>query len=277
MKKLFFATLFFVSSSIVIAQVELPQPSPKSFFKQTVGLTEVSIEYSSPAVKGRSVWGELVPYNELWRTGANMATKLTFSREVNIAGTKVPAGSYSLLTIPGRDEFTVILNKDAELRGTSGYKAENDVVNTKVKTEFIPHRERLLIIVSDFTDESAAITLEWEKVRLSLPFSVNTAEHASKNIQAMNNASWRNYANSAKYLFDAKDYEQALKMINQSLALNSEQWYSHWIKAQVLAARNQWKDANLAVLKAKELGDKSENFFYKADVDRALAEWKGKK
>lgn len=279
MRKLVLATAIIAGSFAAKAQLELPQPSPKAIIKQTVGLTDVSIEYSSPAVKGRTIWGDLVPYSELWRTGANMSTKVTFSKDVTINGKPVPAGSYSLLTIPEKEMWTVIFNKEPELRGTDGYSQDKDLVSMRVKPQENTHRERLTILVSDYTNEGGNISLEWEKLKLDIPFTVNTDDQALKNINNTLNASWRNYANAARYLHEnKKDSELALSHINNAISLNPNQWYSNWIKAQILAERNNYKEALIFAQKAKELGDKDiPNFFWKTNVEKALMDWKGKK
>jgi len=120
------------SGVAAMAQLQLPAPSPAAMVMQTAGLTEITVEYSSPGVKGRSVFGSLVPYNELWRTGANSATKINFSKDVTIEGNKIPKGKYSLFTIPGATEFTVILNKDLSA-SVDSYKKEEDVARFMAK------------------------------------------------------------------------------------------------------------------------------------------------
>lgn len=257
------------------AQLDLPQPSPKAMVKQTVGLTEISIDYSSPAVKNRVIWGELEPYGEIWRTGANMSSKITFSKAVTINGKEIPAGSYSFLTIPEKEEWTVIINSDPELRGTSGYTVDKDVVRLKVKPQTVAHRERLAFLITDFSNEAGKISLEWEKIKIDVPFTAGTEEQALKNINSTLNSSWRNYTNAANYMLtNKKDLDQAQTWINQSIAISPNEWYSHWIKAQIHAEKKQTKEAFASAQKAKELGDKSSNFFYKDAVEKALVDWK---
>jgi hypothetical protein len=279
MRKLVLAITLFAGTFAANAQLDLPQPSPKAMAKNTVGLTDVTIEYSSPAVRGRAIWGDLVPFGEIWRTGANGSTKITFSKDVTINGKSVPAGSYALLTIPEKESWTVMLNKDADLRSTASYVQEKDIVSLRVKPQVISHRERFTVLVSDYTNESGNISVEWEKTRIDIPFTVNTDEQALKNINSTLNSSWRNYTNAAKYLLDnKKDSELALSHINSAISLNPNQWYSHWIKAQILAERNNFKEAMIFAQKAKEIGDKDpNNFWYKSDVEDALVSWKGKK
>jgi hypothetical protein len=279
MKKFVLAVALIAGPFLSQAQLDLPQPSPKGINKQIVGLTEVTIEYSSPAVKERAVWGSLVPFGEVWRTGANNSTKISFSKDVVINGKTISAGSYSLLTIPEKDMWTVMLNKDSELRGTSGYTQDKDIVSMRVKPQEIPHRERFAVFVTDFTNESGKISMEWEKLKIEIPFSVNTDEQALKNISSTLNAGWRNYANAARYMLEnKKDTDLALSYINNAITLNPNQWYSHWLKAQLLAEKSNFKEAMIVAQKAKEIGDKDiPNFWYKEDVEKALMNWKGKK
>lgn len=265
---------YFAQTTSALAQLQLPQPSPKAKLVQTAGLTDITIEYSSPAVKGRTIWGDLVPYNEVWRAGANKATSVNFSKDVIVGDKEVKAGSYSLFYIPSKEEWTVILNKNTELWGSDGYKQEEDVVRVKVKPEAISNRERMTFIVSNYTDDAANIDLEWEKVRISLPIKLGTAKQATENINKTLGGTWRSYASAARYMYETpKDYDGALKYIDLSLSLTQD-WYNTWFKAKILAAKGMTKEAHTLAVKAKELGDKNpDNFFYKDDVEAAIKEW----
>ena len=154
-----------------------PAASPAAKVTAQVGTTEVTVEYSSPGVKKRKIWGELVPYGKPWRTGANSSTKVTFSQDVEIGGKSVPAGTYSLLTIPTAKTWTIILNKNTGIGGNidEKYKQEEDVARVTVTPTRIPARERLTFIISDAADDSATIDLEWEKLRVSIPIKTKKA------------------------------------------------------------------------------------------------------
>ena len=265
-------------SALAQSQLQLPRPSPPAKVSQTVGLTEISIEYSSPAAKGRKLWGALVPYGELWRTGANQATKITFSKDATIGSTAVPAGSYALFAIPGANEWTLILNKDFNQSGASSYKQDLDVARVQVQPKAIPHRERLTYVVSDFTDDSASVDLEWEKVRVSLPVKLATKAQAMANIKALTEGAWGPYNNAARYMLEStKDFDAGLQLVDKSLAAK-EHWYNLWTKAQLLAAKGKYKEAMTHAQKAKQLGDKApEAFFMADDVNKALKDWKDNK
>ena len=270
------AMLLLVPSK-VSAQPELPRPSPSAKVTQVIGLTEISVEYSSPAVKGRAIWGALVPYDQMWRTGANAATKITFSRDVSFGDKAVPAGSYALFTIPTKAAWTVILNKKAEQAGTGrDYKADLDLVRFQVHAKPAPHRERMTFLFSDFTDDKGSLDLEWDKLRVSIPIKVNTEEQALANIAKGLDGAWRTYANAARYLAETKkDYDTGLKYIDQSLTLK-EDWFNLWIKATLLAGKGKTKEAVGLGEKAYELGKKAEYFFLEPEMKKTLAEWKKK-
>jgi hypothetical protein len=259
------------------ADLDLPLPSPHAKISQVVGLTEIAVEYSSPGVKGRKIWGELVPYDKLWRAGANQATKVIFSRNVTFAGKPVPAGAYAFFVIPGKDTWTVVLNKKADQGGIGrDYKPEDDFLRVPVKPHAAPFRERLAYQVTNFTDDKASLDLEWEKLSLSIPIGVDTAAQSVANINAAVDNNWRTYANAARYMLEnKKDYDAGMKYVDQSLALK-EDWFNVWIKAELQAAKGSYKDARATGDKAYEMGRKTDNFFLEAEIKKTLGEWKKK-
>lgn len=259
------------------AQPDLPRPSPNAKVSQFIGLTEVTVEYSSPAVKGRKIWGGVVPYDQLWRTGANQATKITFSRDTTFGDHSIPAGSYALFTIPGKDVWTVVLNQKADQSGTgSEYKTELDQVRFQVHPRPSPMRERMTFLFSDFSDDKGFLDLEWEKLRLPIPIKVDTQAQAVANINKTLDSTWRMYANAARYMAESKkDYDTALRYIDQSLALK-EEWFNLWIKATIVAAKGNRKEAIALGEKAYDLGKKAELFFLEGEIKKTLAEWKKK-
>jgi hypothetical protein len=260
------------------AQLDLPRPSPTAKVMQRVGLTDITIDYSSPGVKGRKVWGGLVPYDVMWRAGANSATKLTVSKDVSICDKSVSAGSYALFFIPGAKGWTLVLNKDAEQSGTGAqYKQDLDVLRCPLKTSAIAMRERMIFTFSNTTDDAASLDLEWEKLKVSIPIKVATEQQALANIKNATENGWRMYANAARYLLDSKkDYDAGLALVNQSLALH-EDWYNDFIKAELLAAKGNYKEAYPLAEKSQDLGSKAAQFFMEADVKKALVDWKSKK
>jgi hypothetical protein len=261
------------------ADLELPRPSPFAKVSQDVGLTQITVDYSCPGVKGRKIWGGLVPFDKMWRTGANRATKITFSKDVTFVDQAVPAGTYALFTIPAKSgEWTVILNKNADQPGTGiTYKPELDLLRVKAHAKPAPHRERLAFLFSDFTDDRASLDLEWEKLRVSIPIKVNTSEQAMANINKEVDNAWQPFSNAARYMLETKkDYDAGMKLIDQSLALK-EDWMNVWIKASLLAAKGDFKTARAQAQKAYDLGQKAgPGFFLEAEVKKALTDWSKK-
>lgn len=256
------------------AQFKLPALSPSAQVTQTAGLTTITIDYSSPGVKGRKVWGGVVPMDKVWRAGANSATTVTFSQPVSIDGKDVAAGTYGFFAIPGAAQWTLILTREPHVWGTN-YKQENDLLRVKVKPQAAPMRERLAYQVTDFGNARADITLEWEKVQVKLPVTLKTAEQATAAIKALD-AQGPQYVQAARYYLDEKDYANAVLYADKGLAAQ-ETWIGYWAKAQGLAGQKKFKDAVAAATKAQELGQqKPEGFFYAADVKQALSDWKGK-
>jgi hypothetical protein len=258
--------------------LELPAPSPHARVEQRVGLTDFTVDYSSPGVKGRKIWGELVPLDKPWRTGANAATKLIASKDFMLAGKPVKAGTYALYTIPGKTSWTVILNSSSENWGTNGYDQTKDVARATVKPEAIPSRERMTFIFTNSTDDATRLDLEWEKVRVSIPLTVDTKTVVAANMQKAVDETWRPTFQSARYLLDSNgDLDQALTWIDASIATKPT-WWNNWVKAQILAKKGKSADAVASATKAQELGkdDKTFQEFFKADVDKAIGNWKKK-
>jgi hypothetical protein len=265
------------AAGVARADLDLPRPSPFAKVVQTVGLTDITVDYSSPGVKGRKIWGAVVPYDQMWRAGANQATKITFSRDVTLAGKPVPAGTYAFFVIPSKGAWTVILNKRADQNGVGrDYKQAEDLLRVQVSPKSAPFRERLAYLISDFTDDKASLDLEWEKLRLSIPIGLATAVQATASVTAAVDGAWRTYANAARFMLETKkDYDTGTKYIDQSLALH-EDWFNVWIKAELLAAKGSYKEARGQGDRAYELGKKSDQFFLEPEIKKTLAEWKKK-
>jgi len=167
---LFCLVLFFTGTASAQNNNKQVRVSPKAMVKQTVGLTEVTIDYSRPGVKGRTIWGNLVAYNVVWRAGADEATKITFSSDVKINGKSLKAGSYSFFVIPTKNNWTLIFNKVATQWGAFEYNESEDVFRIEVSTEEGNFQEWLSYTITKTVDNSAIIRLEWEK--LKVPFTV---------------------------------------------------------------------------------------------------------
>lgn len=250
----------------------LPAPSPLARVFQAVGVSSVQVEYSSPGVKGRTIWGELVPWDKMWRTGANAATKLTLSHDATVAGKAVPAGTYSLHTIPGQKEWTFILNKDADA-GERTYDKGKDVLRVKLKTETSPARERMTFLFSDTTDTETRLDLDWAGTRLSVPIAFDTAKLAKANVAAFLATASRKLAGAARHQHEKDgDLAAALATIDRSIAVE-ETWFNVWTKAELLSKKGDKAAAYAHAKKAWDLGQKAEFFFWKDQVKAALDTW----
>jgi len=262
----------------VVAQEkpDLPQPSPMSRVEQRVGVTDFAVEYSSPAVNGRTIWGDLVPYDELWRTGANAATTLEASQDFRFGGVDVPAGTYAVFSIAGKSEWTIILNENTKGSGTRGYDKALDVARVTVKPVPAESRERMTFLFADTTDDATRLDLEWEKLRVSVPITIDTKAHATANIDATLADAWRPHFQSARWLLrSGGDMNQALGYIDTSIAVKPT-WWNHWVRAEILGKLDRKADAIAAAERAQELGKGDAVFegFFAADVSKAIAGWK---
>lgn len=268
-------TLLWLGGTALAQQPDLPRPSPNATVSQRVGLTDVTVEYSSPGVKDRTIWGELVPFDELWRLGANAATKITFSRDVKVAGQAVPAGSYSLFAIPKKGaDWTLVISTQVGLGGTNGYDQAKDLARVQVKTSAIPKRERMIFTFADSTDDAASLDLEWDTLRVSIPIATDTAAHSAASVATALTDAARTQANAARWMLDqGKDMDRALELSGASVAVDPT-WYGVWIHAQILAKKGKKKEALAAAQRAYDLGKKADYFFWEDQVKKALEDWK---
>ncbi|HQZ96923.1 MAG TPA: DUF2911 domain-containing protein [Pyrinomonadaceae bacterium] len=283
-------TLIVASGVIAAAQVRppVPRPSQKASVMQTIGTTDISITYSRPAVKGRVVYGEwttpaageatldnqntrpkdapLVPWGHVWRTGANEATLFVAVDDVLINGQLLPAGKYSLHTIPGKDEWTIIFNKDEGQWGSFAYDAKKDALRVKTKAQWVADSQELLAFnIDSVTDNSAVVTLRWEKAKV--PFTVEVKDIVGSTLArlaayvaagksddptpALNAA---NYAKSVKRMDEAgKWYDAALKASDEQIKAKSN-FANLGRRANILVAAGKMQEALVAAEKAVEVG-----------------------
>jgi hypothetical protein len=258
---------------VAAQQLDIPKPSLAAKISQTVGVTDISLDYSSPAARGRPVFGQVVPFGEVWRSGANSCTKITFSREVTVGTSSVPSGTYCLFAIPRKDKWTFIINKDSTQWGAYTYKDSLDVARAEVTPESIPGRERLAFIFSDANDDGVKLDLEWDKTRASLPIKVGTDKQAAAAVASLERNGWRYYNAAAQWELSKKDYTAGLRLAETSLRLHEES-ANLWTKAQLLAGNGQTKDARTLGQKALEMGKKEPNFEGTTEMEQALAKWK---
>ena len=230
--KIFLASLMCVCGLALFAQtpqVEFPAPSPACTLKQRVGVTDIEVVYSRPGVKDRVIFGGMVPYGKVWRTGANSATKITFSTPVKLNGTDVPAGTYALFTIPGEDEWTIIINKGAEQWGAFQYDEKLDVVRFKATPASLTKpMETFVIEFTDIRDESATLNLAWDKTIVPIKFEVELTGKLVPQIEALmaSDAQNKPYYQAAMFYFD---HGQDLKKASEWVDAAIKQREAHYI------------------------------------------------
>jgi hypothetical protein len=257
------------------AVIETPAPSPKARIEQRVGVTDVSIDYSSPGVKGRKIWGEVVPYDKVWRAGANAPTKLTVSRDFTFGSTAVKAGSYSVFVTPGKKTWTVALNTDLTATQDS-HDDKNDVAKVTVTPAALPAlRERLVYLISDTQDDRANLDLEWERVRIRVAIAIDTKAAVNASIEKAIAAAWQPHAQAANYYFNAGDLVKAAALIDKSISIESN-WRNEWLRAQIQGKKGNKVEATASANRALALGKGDANFEQNVqpNIVNALAGWK---
>lgn len=256
---------------------EVPSASPPASVTQRVGVTDLSVDYSSPGVKGRKIFGSLVPYDQVWRTGANETTRFESSTDFTFGDTRIEAGTYALFTIPGKDSWTVILNTAVKSWGSTDYNKKYDVARVTVKPQTLTTpRERMTFLFSDTTDDATRLDLEWDKVRVSVPVKVDTNAIVLSSIEEAANGAWRPLYTSARYLLDSKgDLDKALGYINTSIDVKPT-WSNTWVKAQILGQQGKNAEAVKAAQQAQALGKGERVYegFYKGTIAKAIEGWK---
>ena len=258
-------------------QITTPRLSPNATVTQTVGITEITLRYSRPGVKDRTVWGELVPYGEVWRTGANENTTIRFSTPVKIGGKELPAGLYGLQTIPTANEWTVIFSKDADEWGAFNYKPENDALRIQAKPEAAGFQERMGFEFTDLTDNSAKVVMRWEK--LAVPFTVEVDTPKLVMDQLKSAVRWQTPYQAANWCIQNDScLDDASRWLDASIALEPT-FQNQRAKAGVLAKKNDYKGAvawgekALATAKSAQQAPSAQQV---ADLEKLVGDWKKK-
>ena len=286
MKKTFYLfsilSLFCVSS--VFAQLNLPRESQRQNLSQVIGDTTVSIVYHRPNTKARKVWGELVPFGAVWRTGANEATTFEVSGDVKINGQTLPKGRYSLHTIPGADEWTVIFNKKAEQWGSFVYDAKDDALRVKVKPLKADFAETMAFGIENSTMNTAQVVISWEK--LKVPFTIDVGDVAGRTLAEIRKAMTNLKADDAQTpgraanwvlsMKMAANYEEALGWLDAGIK-NRETFGLLNTKARLQKESGKMPDAIMTAEKAIKVGKAATPAVDTAGLEKMLAEWKAKK
>lgn len=279
MKKIILFLFAGLISGAASAQIEVPQPSPSTTIEQEVGLTNVTLKYSRPGMRGRTIFGNLVPYGEKWRTGANNNTTIAFDTKVTIEGKELEPGSYAIFTIPNKDKWEVIFYKDTNNWGLPQQWDENKVaLKATAQVQEMPMpMETFTILIDELKNDSAALNFIWEDTVATLKFEVPTDEQALASInRVMNGPTAADYFAAATYYHDAKkDNKQALEWINKALEMQGENapfWVlrkKSLIQADLGMKKEAIETAKLSLAAAEKAGNKD---YVKMNRD-SLKEW----
>jgi DUF2911 family protein len=263
--------------------MRLPQVSQGAAAKQTIGLNDVTITYSRPGVKGRKIWGGLVPYSSVWRTGANAATTIQFTEDVLVEGQPLTAGTYSLHTIPGEKEWTLIFNKEADQWGSYSYDPAKDAVRVKVTPMAGTPQEWMQFRFEDPSINSARVVLAWEN--LQVPFTIKNATDTNTKVVAMLRDSvakakpteWQAYYRAGNYLVQNKIYmDDAAAWLDKAIAISPTP-QTHYAKARYFEAAGKTKEAIAELDKALASAKPDSNATLLDEIRNVKKTWSEKK
>lgn len=263
MKSIRLLLLFLATATVSFAQIDIPRPSPLGTVTQNVGLNTITIEYSRPGVKERTIFGELVPFGEVWRTGANARTTITLADDAVLGGEPVPAGTYGLFTIPGKEMWTIILSTD-HTSSAGTYTEENDLVRLQVKAAMSREMvETFTINVADIRNETATIELAWENMRVHIPFKTEVHATVMEQIaQATAGVDPMVYYRSAMYYYDTEeDLEQAAQWMKLALKQRQTFWMMHGY-AKILAGLGDVDNAVAHAEKSMKMAEEAGSDHY---------------
>lgn len=257
-------------------QIKLPQASPAASVKTAVGTSEVVIDYHRPGVKGRKIWGELVPFGQVWRLGANNATTITFADPVKVEGKDVPAGTYGLFAIPAEDKWTLILNKEAQQWGAYSYKQDQDLVRFDVKPQTGPFTEWMVFNITPAGEGKAVVEMAWENLRVPFTVEVDAETATWKSIDEVlaGTPAWGDYLTAARYALDrGKRLDEAMGWVDKSIAAQESFW-NHELKARLLQKAGKTTEAFPHLDKAIALAQGKAPKEYIEGLEKTRAEWK---
>ncbi len=263
-------SLFLFAQFLTAQDLKVPTLSPFTETTQEVGLTQVKLSYSRPSAKGRKIFGGLVPYNEVWRTGANASTKLTFTEDLKIAGNPLKAGTYALYTIPGEKEWTVIIHKNTGLRSIAGdvYKPADDAFRFKVTPSKTPgHVETFTIGFGDIGTNSANVVVSWENTEIKFPVEFDVDAEVDKQIATLASApggmSHQNLFLAAEYyLHNNKDLAKADQWISSAMEKSPKNARYGLLRAKILAKAGKRDEALKVIADANAWATEAKNANY---------------
>ena len=260
MKKLIYLFILILGFGLQ-AQISHPRISPKAVTEQVIGLTQIQVEYSRPGVRGRKIMGELVPYNRIWRVGANESTKFTTDTNIEIQGNLLRAGTYALYAFPTEKEWQIAFhaNTDHWGDGRDAYKPEEDLFRITAVPQVVEDLQENFLITFDRIDHNGAdMILQWEYTRLIIPIRTDTKAHMKEEItlQIEKNPSAQTYYEAGRYLLEqSDDAETALSYINKAIAIGGDTYYYYRVKSELEASLGKFSNAILSAQRSLELAD----------------------
>ena len=271
------AAIALVAASASAAEIRLPQASPAATVALTVGVTDIAITYHRPGVKGRQIWGVLVPFDQVWRLGANEATTISFSDPVKVAGKDVPAGTYALFAIPGRERWTIILNTQAQQWGAYFRKPDEDVLHFEVTPEQTVPCEWMRFTLEPQGNDKAVVAMHWEELRVAFPISVDVSRVVWASLDAAlakaGPADLDPYFQAAKYSLDSGERaDRALGWAERALAIKPMFW-TFELEARLLHRAGRTAEALPLVAKAIADAKGKAPQEYIAGLEKARDEW----
>ncbi|MBK5260183.1 MAG: DUF2911 domain-containing protein [Thermoanaerobaculia bacterium] len=277
MRNLIVASAFLIAST-TLAEIKLPRVSPRATISQEIGIAKVVVAYHRPAVKGRMVWGDLVPLGKVWRLGANDATTIEISHDSKINGVSVPAGKYALFAIPNKDEWEMILNKEHQQWGAFFYKMNQDQARFTAKPLKSDFAEWLDINLLPLSDRSLRADIRWEKVRV--PFTIEfdmpalVWKHVNDEVAVAKAEDWQTWHNAARHAMNSGErLEEGLAWVDKAMAAKEHFW-NYELKALVLHKLGRTAEAYPLMEKAKAAAQGKAPKEYIEGLDRTLASWK---
>ena len=249
-----------------------PPASTPTNIKQDFALSSVELSYSRPSMKGRKIFGDLVPYGKVWRTGANNATTITFGEEVTIGGKKIKAGKYGLLTIPEQGSWTVIISNQTDVTSPADYKQDQDVVRVKAETQQLPFPiETFMMFFNDITASSMNLGILWENTIVALPITVDVDSKVTAQIKQLVEGDPRPYFGAAMYYLDNnKDLNKAVAWFDKAIEQNPKAFWVYHQRANALAKLGKKTDAIASAKKSIELAKEAKNDDYVALNEKLL-------
>ncbi|HWR33258.1 MAG TPA: DUF2911 domain-containing protein [Chitinophagaceae bacterium] len=274
MRKLLLTAFAVFTLFIADAQLKTPAPSPTQTIKQDFGLSNIELSYSRPGMKGRKIFGDLVPFGKVWRTGANNATTISFGDAVTIGGTKIPAGKYGILTIPDKKSWIIIVTKQTDVTSPADYKADQDIVRVEAKTMDMDDKvETFTMQFADIKPASCELHLMWDKTAVALPISTDVETKVMAQIDQLMNKDNRPYFNAAMYYMDnGKDLNQALAWFDKAVEMQPTAFWIHHQRANCLARLGKKDEARAAAEKSKAIAAEQKNDDYVKLNEKLIAE-----